>query len=189
MVSVVPRGRAAVLVMLVLAGFTLASAATPAWAHLKTAPEIIRGASDVGPLPLGEAAPTDQRSSLPGSALVAAPAAPGLAWPAVVGALGIAMLAWRRTRRVVALTLVLFLTLFAFEDGLHAVHHGLDKSRMTGCPLAAAAAHLSATAVDRVVSADMILPVVAPAPESAQPDAGNRRLCPDQGRAPPPAIV
>jgi len=175
--------------MLVLAGFTLASAVTPAWAHLKTTPEVARVAPDVALLSLVETAPADRQSPLSGAALVATPTAPGLAWPALVGALAMAMLAWRRTRRVVALTLVLFLTLFAFEDGLHAVHHGLDNSRMTGCPLAAAAAHLSATAVDRVVSTDMILPVVAPAPESAQPDAGIRRVCPDQGRAPPPATV
>src|SRR5262249_2897207 len=152
-------------------------------------PEVARVAPDVALLSLVETAPADRQSPLSGAALVATPTAPGLAWPALVGALAMAMLAWRRTRRVVALTLVLFLTLFAFEDGLQPATRGLANARSPGCPWAPPAPPPSATAVDRVVSTDMILPVVAPAPESAQPDAGIRRLCPDQGRAPPPATV
>ena len=49
-------------------------------------------------------------------------------------------LAWRRPRRAAALALVLVLAVFAFEDGLHSVHHGLDQTQASSCPVARPAA-------------------------------------------------
>lgn len=87
---------------------------------------------------------------------------------------------------VVALALALLLGVFAFENALHSVHHGLDPAGATGCAIAAASAHLAATTVDAVISAD---PVTFPAEdggiESRLAMPAVRFLCPDQERAPP----
>ncbi len=149
-----------------------------AWGHV--------GVTDGGPSASFEPARTGANDSLHRVALVAATEASMVPWPALLGALGAAALVWRRPRRALTFALVLLLALFAFEDGLHSVHHGVDTSRMAGCALAAASAHLSATAVDRFVPAEVTLPALAPAPEIPQPATAARFLCPDQGRAPPP---
>jgi hypothetical protein len=87
------------------------------------------------------------------------------------------------------LTLVLLLAVLAFENGLHSVHHGLDERRLAGCPLGVASSHLSATPVEDIAAAELILAVVASAPELSQPDVDLRALPPQQGRAPPSATV
>ncbi len=90
---------------------------------------------------------------------------------------------------MVALALVLLLTVFAFEDGLHSVHHGLDQAQASSCAVAAVGTHLSATAVDGAAQSDVILPVVALAAEPRPSDPIARFTSPDQGRAPPASLV
>ena len=169
--------RSALFALLALAAVALVGLPSPGWGHTG-----VTGGALSAPF---EPAPTGAGDTLHRLALVAAPEAATVPWAALLGALGAAALVWRRPRRALTFALVLLLALFAFEDGLHSVHHGVDTSRMASCALAAAAAHLSATAVDRVVPTDVNLPVLAPAPEIVQTAAVARFLCPDQGRAPP----
>ena len=85
--------------------------------------------------------------------------------------------------------LLLVLAVFAFEDGLHSVHHGLDQAQAASCQVAAAGAHLHATPVDGAVPCDVILPVVALAVETSPSDPIAPLASLEQGRAPPCSIV
>jgi hypothetical protein len=119
----------------------------------------------------------------------AAPASLAPSWylPAVL-ALGAATI-WRRPRRVVVVVLVLVLCVFAFENALHSVHHGLDPKQQEACTIAAAAAQLAAVPVDGIAPASLLLFAAAQAAEPAPTFSLIRFLSPDQGRAPPSAIL
>ena len=99
----------------------------------------------------------------------------GAPWAALAVVLG-----WRRPRRALVFAVVLLLAAFAFEDGLHSVHHLAERSQPTKCAVAAAAAHLTATAVDDPGTVDVILPVVAVLAEVSQPDPATSFLSPVQ---------
>jgi hypothetical protein len=119
----------------------------------------------------------------------AAPASLALPWYLPVGvALGAAAV-WRRPRRVVVVALVLVLAVFAFENALHSAHHGLDSEQREACTIAAAATHLAAVPVDGIAAASLILPAAGQAVEAAPAFARVRFPSPDQGRAPPSAIL
>jgi hypothetical protein len=93
--------------------------------------------------------------------------------------------AQRRPRRLLVLALVLLLTIFAFENALHSVHHGFDAKQYDECTIAAAAAHLSAVSIDGIVETSAILAVAG---KPAEPDLSapaSRPLGPHRGRAPP----
>jgi len=121
--------------------------------------------------------------------LTAAPALPALPWYLpVVLALGVAAV-WRRPRRALAVALVLLLCVFAFENALHSVHHGLDPKQQTECTVAAAAAHLAAVQVDGITPPSLVLPTTGGAVEAGPSVALIRFLSPEQGRAPPSAIL
>jgi hypothetical protein len=117
-----------------------------------------------------------------------APAQPSGLWPgwyAVAAALAGAMLLRRAPRRTVALALVLLLAVFAYENGLHSVHHGADRQHMASCALSAASNHLSATVVDQPICAEATLYTLGSAPVLAE--TAPIALSPGvhQGRAPP----
>lgn len=121
--------------------------------------------------------------------LTAAPAPPALPWYLpVVLALGVAAV-WRRPRRALAVALVMLLCVFAFENALHSVHHGLDPKQQTECTVAAAAAHLAAVQVDGITPPSLVLPTAGGAVEAGRSVALIRFLSPEQGRAPPSAIL
>ena len=114
---------------------------------------------------------------------------PGLTPWIAAGVLLIAGLLLRRfSRRTLVLCLVLLLTLFAFENALHSVHHGFDSTQADACTLAIASTHLSAVTVDTVVEPSIILAAAGHAPEPGRAPLPARRLGPDQGRAPPAQI-
>jgi hypothetical protein len=119
----------------------------------------------------------------------AAPTPPGLSWylPAAL-AFG-ALAAWYRPRRVVAVTLALLLCVFAFENALHSVHHSFDPQQQEACAVAAASAHLAAVEVDDPALSSIALPVVGQAEADPPASSPTRFLSPDQGRAPPSAIL
>ena len=121
--------------------------------------------------------------------LTAAPEPPGLPWPVLLGALGIVAIGWPQPRRTLALAVVLLLAVFAFQEGLHSVHHLADKSPLTKCAVALAAVHLSATSADDGGVTDVILPAPALATEIGQSDPVALFPSPVQGRAPPIAIA
>jgi hypothetical protein len=83
------------------------------------------------------------------------------------------------------LCLVLLLTLFAFENALHSVHHGFDPKQADACTLAMASTHLSAVAVDAAAEPSIILAAAGHATQPGRAPLPARRLGPDQGRAPP----
>jgi hypothetical protein len=98
-------------------------------------------------------------------------------------------LGWWRPRRAAAFALVLLLAVFAYEDGLHSVHHGMNQTQASSCPVAAAATHLNATPVDGVAPCDVVLPVGALAVETSPSDPIAHLATPEQGRAPPCSLV
>jgi hypothetical protein len=124
-------------------------------------------------------------TSLP-PGLTAMPQPPPLSWLFLVGAVAVAVAARRRRRVVVALALALLLGVFAFENALHSVHHGLDPAGAKGCAIAATSAHLTATTVDSVTAADHVS--LAAEDRVFEPELTGlhcRVRCPDQGRALP----
>jgi len=174
--------RTIVLIGVLLAAVALLAAAGPAMAH--------SSAPIIEPVPQ-----TSEAASAPGAPspapAVTTPAdsagfTPGLTPWIAAGALVVAGVALRRRpRRILVLCLALLLTLFAFENALHSVHHGLDPKQVDACTIAAASAHLSAVAVDAIVETSIVL---AAAGHAAEPDLSTlpaRWLGPDQGRAPP----
>ncbi|HSE06382.1 MAG TPA: hypothetical protein VLK35_19705 [Methylomirabilota bacterium] len=118
-----------------------------------------------------------------------APAAPALPWCLAAGlALGAAAL-WRRPRAAVVVTLVLVLGVFAFENALHSVHHGFDPQQQAECAVAAVSAQLAAVEVGGVGLASVALAAVGRAGTAPPLAALARFPSPDQGRAPPSAIL
>jgi len=169
--------RTLVLIGMLLAAVALLAPAGPAMAH-SSAPGIT---------------PVAQASEVPVAPVAPAPV------PTVEAAVEWELTPWiaaglfllaglvlrRRSRRTLVLCLVLLLTLFAFENALHSVHHGLDPKQADACAIAAASAHLSAVAVDTIVETSIVLVAVG---RAADPDLSTlpaRWLGPDQGRAPP----
>ena len=167
---------------LILAVVSLAvlGAATPSWAHSGLAPR----PSDAAAVQQADTRATTDEGSRPTS-LSVAPQRPGIPWPVLLGGLAIAALGWRRPRRVLVFAVVLLLAVFAFEDGLHSVHHLVDRSQLNKCAVAVAAAHLNATAADDGATIDVVLPVIAALTEVSQTDPVSSFLSPVQGRAPP----
>jgi hypothetical protein len=152
---------------LILAVVSLAvlGAATPSWAHSGLAPRL----SDAAAVQKADAPVAMDGASRPTS-LSAASQRPGIPWPVLLGGLAIAALGWRRPRRVLVFAVVLLLAVFAFEDGLHSVHHLVDRSQLNKCAVAVAAAHLNATAADDGATIDVVLPVIAALTEVSQTD-------------------
>lgn len=117
-----------------------------------------------------------------------APTPPARPW--LLFALGLAtVIAWRRPRRVLVVALALLLCVFAFENALHSVHHGLDPQQQQACTVAAASAHLAAVQVDDPGLSSVMLPVVGAADVASPSLASSRFLSPGHGRAPPSAIL
>jgi hypothetical protein len=155
---------------------TLLAVAGPAAAHVVSpaAPDTL--------LPVTQAPET-----IP--ALTAARTPLGLSWH-LPAALGLAALAaCYRPRRAVAVALALLLCVFAFENALHSVHHGFDAQQQEECTVAAASAHLAAVQVDDPGLSSIVLPVVGDAEAVPPSSTPTRFLSPDQGRAPPSAIL
>ena len=148
----------------------------PAWAH--TVLEV------AAPVPAA-AAPASVAT------LSSAPALPAVPWPAVLAAAAALIVAWRRRRRALALAIVLILALFAFENGVHSVHHLNDlrhledlRSGLT-CHVAAATAHLSGTPVDATTLESVVLPTYERVVAPTQSVVAARSFSAHQGRAPP----
>ena len=175
------RPRAVALIAASLAGLAVLAITAPASAHIASpiAAEVLRN-STPGVQPVVASGPADPVTPVgPSSLLLAA---------IVLGAIGITLgveSARRHPRRALVLVLGLLLAIFAFEDGLHSVHHGFDAKQSSECTIAAASAHLSAVSVDGLVEAAVVLIAAAPAAEADPAAPPTRLLEPHQGRAPP----
>jgi hypothetical protein len=120
-----------------------------------------------------------------------APTPPAVPWPAMLAIAAVLVITWRRPRRALALAIVLILGVFAFENGLHSVHHlgdprHLDDLRAgSTCSVAAATAHLAGTPVDGTTPQHLVLRaqerVVLPQLLGVEASC----LTAHQGRAPP----
>jgi hypothetical protein len=162
------------VLLLVVAG--LVASATPGWAHPRIAPpaevtEDTTIAADAGP-------PPEWRAPAP------APATPWLA----TAALAISLLAAsRRPRRAVAIAVASILVLFAFEHGVHSVHHLDDRSSASTCVVASAAAQLCGTPVDAQLGSHIALPLLHLALPDPSLALDRHSGLAHQGRAPPAA--
>jgi len=170
--------RTVALIGVLLAVVVLLAASGPALAHL-------------GAPTTPNAAPASPAPGTPPADAAVAPESPpadspGLTpWIAAVVLLLAGLLLRRFSRRTLVLSLVLLLTLFAFENALHSVHHGFDPKQADACTLAMASTHLSAVTVDAVVETSIILAAAGHATQPGRAPLPARRLGPDQGRAPP----
>jgi hypothetical protein len=132
-----------------------------------------------------EPTPVNAGPAAPLSTLTSSSSPGGLPGLACVGALLVALVTWRVRRRAVALSLMLLLVVFAYEDGLHSVHHGLTPLAAHSCPTLAVSAHVVGTEAE---TSDFTIPTLV-ALEAALPIAwqvpADHVPRPDQGRAPP----
>jgi fumarate reductase subunit D len=121
--------------------------------------------------------------------LSAAPGGPALPWylPAALALVAGAL--WRRPRGALVVALTLLLCVFAFEHALHSVHHGFDPKQQEECTVAAASAHLAAVQADDLGLFSVVLPVIGRTDAAPPASTPTRFLSPDQGRAPPSAIL
>jgi len=69
------------------------------------------------------------------------------------------------------------------------VHHGFDPKQQEECTVAAASAHLAAVQVDDSGLSFAVLPVIGGTDAAPARSAPTRFLSPEQGRAPPSAIL
>jgi hypothetical protein len=116
----------------------------------------------------------------------AAPTPVPVPWPLVLSVAVLALIGARRPRRALAVALILIVAVFAFESGVHSVHHLGARDRGEHCVLAAVSQHLAAAEVDVVMVVES-LPLTR---QLAVTDALIERVRlggPDQGRAPPVA--
>jgi hypothetical protein len=181
-----PLRRLFVTLLLTVAVLGMLGPCGPARAHSPFEPgsEV---ASEIVPGPMSDGG--NAGGALPGWVHAAAPELPRVPWPALaIVAAALALGSWR-PRRAAALALVLLLAVFAFEDGLHSVHHGMNPAQASSCPIAAAATHLNATPVDGVAPCDVVQPVVTLAVETSPSDPIAHLASPEQGRAPPRSLV
>jgi hypothetical protein len=170
------------LVALAVAALVALGSSAPALAHVEApvpalapSPALDAELTALFPIAAAEPALPPLAERVPG----------GLGWPAVLAGLAALALLRRAPRRAVVLAVVLLLAVFAFENGVHSVHHGADRHHMTSCALSAASSHLSATLVDHLVCAEAMLYTLGSAPISEQPAPIARPLGAHQGRAPP----
>lgn len=188
-----PPRRVAVLLVIALTALAVLGTTAPAWAHG------VPGAASRNDLTRDELASATavnrdelalatavNHDAVPSSLPVDASTSPDFPWQVVLAGLAaVAFGAHRRRRRVLAFALVLLLVTFAFEVGLHSVHHGADPHQIADCAAAAASAHLSATPVACLVAGEVTLPAVATTTEIDPSRSPLSPLRPDQGRAPP----
>lgn len=118
-------------------------------------------------------------------AIRSAPDAPGMPWSALLACMMAAVFAWCRPRRALVLALVLLLAIFAYENGLHSVHHGFDPGPAETCASAAASTNVTGVASKAPPTAEMLFPLLPGSLDPAHAAPLARFLCPDQGRAPP----
>ena len=154
--------------------------AGPAAAHLPRFAPVV----DVVPEP---AAAPDRPPALLDLAWTAAPTPAGVPWYLVVALSSLAALGARRPGRNLALALVLLLAIFAFESGLHSVHHLNDQDRGESCGVASASQHVAGTEVEGGLAGAAPAPAEPTRVASVRVIRSARSLGPHEGRAPPVA--
>jgi hypothetical protein len=181
-------GRRVVLVAAFMLSAAMILTATPARAH--KGPSIVLPAPIVAPAaPVASPAEPISSSAATISNGVASPAAPSFGWLALLAAVAVLATASRRPRSAGAFAFALLLGIFAFERGVHSVHHLGQPVQAHECAVAAAASHTEAAA-DHGSS----LLVAGLAPAGAAAEVSSPRLTPfclsaKHGRAPPAPLA
>jgi hypothetical protein len=138
----------------------------------------------------------DQPAAAPAAAPVtavwsAAHAPRSVPWAAALAAAAAMILGWRRPRRALALGIVLILAVFAFENGVHSVHHlggprHLNDLRSGAtCAVAAATLHVNGTTVDGAALEHVVSRSEERLAVRQRPSFDTLSLAAHQGRAPP----
>ena len=156
-------------VVLSLALAALVGASVPVSAHAPADPAITATVIDIASTATWHAAPTP----------------PALPWMGIVVTALVALAVARRPRRAVALAIVFVLALFAFETGVHSVHHLNDHGSGATCAVASGAAHVAGTLVDGGAGEALVLESLERLLLDSRPNAEIRSLAAHQGRAPP----
>jgi hypothetical protein len=183
------RLRAVAPITVLLAVLAVLSVTVPAGAHtaLPAAAEVLRTPS-VDVRPTVDTVPVDTgalASPVGLSSLLLVAIALG-----IIAAVGLSIEGARRhPRQALVLALGLLLAIFAFENGVHSVHHGFDAKQYDECTIAAASAHLSAISVDGVLETSVVLIAIDRTADFDPAAPPTRQLEPDQGRAPPLATA
>ncbi len=113
----------------------------------------------------------------------------GFPWPILLMALlAAAALAHRRSRRLVAVGLIVLVAILGVETAVHSVHHALGPQPVA-CPTASVAAHLHGTAVVALALEQPIHRVGTAAATSDPLLASLRSLDASHPRAPPTALA
>jgi fumarate reductase subunit D len=124
-------------------------AAGPAWAHLGSAADVVLSRSMMAPAAVTATSLSGTTGAAESHALISA--------LLIISAVAIAAVSPRR-RVLVASGLVLLLVVFALEDAMHSVHHGLGPVDAKSCAVAAASVHVTGTTVDAITAADLLPP-------------------------------
>jgi hypothetical protein len=143
--------------------------AVPAWAHGPVGMTSEAGGIAITP-------PVSWR------AMEAPPEVPGAV---LLIALAVAAAAARRPRRALARILVLGALCFAFENGVHAVHHLNDPDQDAKCAIASASAQVAGTLVDGAPTGPVALSSSERLVVEHRPDHEDHSRAAHQGRAPP----
>jgi len=159
--------RIGILLIIVLG--VLAGSSLPVRAHTRTDAAPLATAVETSPI----------------SAWQAAAPAVGVPWMVVIAVLALGSIGARRPRRALTLAIVLLLAFFAFENGVHSVHHLNDRAAKTACAVASATTHLAGTAVGAGSADAIILPSREGLVLDHRSDVAVRSLAAHQGRAPP----
>ncbi len=149
----------------------------PAEAHRGVRADVVEGLAPPSLLPIAAEEPSRLAWS-------AAPAAPIPAWPFVALLVALGLAGARAPRRALALALVVVVSIFALESGVHSVHHMTDVDRGESCAVASASQHIAGTEVDVSLSAES-LPAARQVATLGVFVERSRIIGPAQGRAPP----
>jgi hypothetical protein len=107
---------------------------------------------------------------------------------ALVLLVGLGLAAWIGPRRALTAGIVLLLGIFAFETGVHSVHHLADARDASECRVASAASHVTGTTVDTAAE-HLVVPTSSTLLPTASWSLSSRPLRQHEVRGPPAPAV
>jgi len=178
-------GRRVVLAAAFILSAAMVLTAAPAWAHKN--PSIVLPAPVVAPVPpMPARADSVSLSASPSRSFnVTAPVASSFGWLALLACAAALTTVSRRSRFAAVITLALLLTVFAYERGVHSVHHLGQPVQEHECAVAAAATHTESAADDVSGPFAPVLAPVCTVAEVSRPPLAIFDLSAEHGRAPP----
>jgi hypothetical protein len=120
--------------------------------------------------------------------LRSAPATIPAEW-ALVLLVGLGLAAWIGPRRALTVGIVLLLGIFAFETGVHSVHHLAEARDASECRVASAASHVTGTPVDTAAAEHLVVRTSLTLLPTASWSLSSRPLGQHEVRGPPAPAV